>query len=98
MIQSADAHAVGEHRGEDQRDQRRQQPDATQERRRVSPAILKMNGDRIACAMENTTTATTNPDSVTDTPGISHAATSNPTADDARNTATRSRSRTMVTM
>ena len=61
-------------------------------------AILKMNGDRMACATENTTTATTNPDTVTETPGISNAATSNPIADDARNTTPRSRSRTMATI
>ena len=43
---------------------------------------FKMIRDRSACAAENTTTATMNPDTDNETPGTTHAATSSPIAHD----------------
>ena len=52
---------------------------------------FKINRDTIACAIENTTTATMNPDNDNETPGTTHAATSSPIAHDPRSTTARSR-------
>src|SRR6266404_5069313 len=52
---------------------------------------FKINSDRIACATENTTTATMSPDNDNETPGTTHAATSSPIAHDPRSTTARSR-------
>ena len=52
-------------------------------------ASFKMNGERIACATANTTTATINPETDNDIPGTSHAATSSPIAEDPKKTAAR---------
>src|ERR1700757_1527610 len=52
---------------------------------------FKQNSDRIACATENNTTATMNPDTDTETPGTTQAAPSNPIAHDPRSTSARSR-------
>jgi hypothetical protein len=52
---------------------------------------FKINTDRSACAAENTTTATMNPDTDNETPGTTHAATSSPIAHDPRSTTARSR-------
>ena len=54
--------------------------------------ILRKNGDRIACATVKMTTAVMNPDALTDTPGISHAAANNPIAEDPRKIAVRKES------
>ena len=54
--------------------------------------ILRKNGDRIACATVKMTTAMMNPDALTDTPGISHAAANNPIAEDPRKIAVRKES------
>ena len=61
-------------------------------------AILRMKGDRIACASANNTTATMKPEADTDTPGTSQAATRSPIAADPTKIAARSRSRTMALM
>jgi hypothetical protein len=61
-------------------------------------AILRMNGDRIACASANSTTATMKPFAETDTPGTSQAAASSPRAADPRKIAARNRSSTMASM
>jgi len=52
---------------------------------------FKINKDSAACVIENTTTATTNPDTDNETPGITHAATSNPIAHDPRSRTARNR-------
>ena len=52
---------------------------------------FKINSDRIACATENNTTATMNPDGDTETPGTTQAATSSPIAHDVRSTTARTR-------
>src|SRR5258705_5191549 len=52
---------------------------------------FKINSDRIAWDTENTTTATMNPDTDSETPGTTHAATSSPIAHDPRSTTARSR-------
>src|ERR1700682_2365493 len=51
---------------------------------------FKINTDRIACATENTTTATMSPDNDNETPGTTPAATRSPIAHDPRSTAARS--------
>ncbi len=61
-------------------------------------AILRMNGDRIAWASANNTTATMKPEADTDTPGTNQAATKSPIAADPRKIAARSRSSTMALM
>jgi hypothetical protein len=57
---------------------------------------FKINKDRIDCATENTTTATMNPDTDTETPGTTHAAISSPIAHDPRSATVRSRIRIMT--
>lgn len=52
---------------------------------------LKINSDNVAWAAENNTTATTNPDADTDTPGTTQTATSSPVAHEANSTTTRSK-------
>src|SRR3984885_6163230 len=52
---------------------------------------FKINKDSVACATANTTTATMNPDTDNETPGITHAATSSPIAHDPRSRTARNR-------
>jgi len=54
---------------------------------------FKIDKAKIACVTANTTTATMNPGPDNDTPGMTHAAASSPSAHDARNTTVRSRIR-----
>src|ERR1700692_3748040 len=58
---------------------------------------FKIHSDTIACATDNTTTATMNPDNDNETPGTTHAATSSPIAHDPRSTTARSRICLMAT-
>jgi hypothetical protein len=52
---------------------------------------FKHNKDSAACATENTTTATMNPDTDNETPGITHPATSSPIAHDPSSRTARNR-------
>src|ERR1700722_20218316 len=52
---------------------------------------FKINKDSVACATANTTTATMNPDTDNETPGITHAATSSPIDHDPRSRTARNR-------
>jgi hypothetical protein len=68
-------------------------PDAAEERRRVTGGLHEEGRQDRLCDREDVTTAVMNPDALTDPPGMSHAATNKPMADDPRKIAVRRRKR-----